>query len=349
MSFNGARTRRLKVQIIFSIFLAAGLVCPLAAQDIHFSQFHITQLYFNPASTGMNGADFRLVNLYRNQWRQLGVPYNTLFLAAEKRSRFVGRDLGLGAMIIHDESSSLYLTSDKFYISLSHAFYYRRHRIVAGLQPGYVRKHYNSDRLTFAAQFDPSNSEFNSGLPSNENFLEQDLQYFDLNAGILWQARIQELKPSAGFSVHHVNRPVESFYGNNDSLRLPVKFAVNAAIEIPVRDRISLTPGFVYTHTQSASEFMLGVLGTYFPENQNIPVKRIFAISNYRIHPFRTLDALILGGGLQFNQFQMLFSYDMNVSSLRRATHLRGGFEISIVYLRLSRSTSDTPEPCFML
>ena len=55
------------------------ILCPtiLYGQDIHFSQFFSSPATLNPASTGVNVTDFRVVYNFKNQWKSIANPYKT--------------------------------------------------------------------------------------------------------------------------------------------------------------------------------------------------------------------------------------------------------------------------------
>src|SRR5437764_470156 len=53
------------------------------AQDIHFSQFFETPMFRNPALAGIFSGDMRLNLVYRNQWQNLIVPYQTGLFSSE--------------------------------------------------------------------------------------------------------------------------------------------------------------------------------------------------------------------------------------------------------------------------
>ena len=85
----------------------------LQAQDIHFSQFYAAPLLINPANTGMSGEDIRIANIYRNQWSNIGVPYETFSTSVDKKTIISGHTVGLGGFILHDQSSALSLSANE--------------------------------------------------------------------------------------------------------------------------------------------------------------------------------------------------------------------------------------------
>lgn len=338
---------RLNVRIILFVSLFF-LSVYASAQDIHFSQLQTVPLHINPAATGIMESTLRVADNYRNQWRQIDFPYVTNYLSVDGKMKILGQPFGMGTSFLHDQSSNMYLTADKLYFSLSYSSYFRNNQFVIGLQPGWVVKSLDSRSISFGSQFDPDQESYDPNLPSGEALLGEKMNYFDMNVGLLWRSKINRLFPVAGISVHHINRPVESFYDSNDSTRLPMKFSVHGSMKIPIGEKFGLLPLFLYSSTTGSSEFLGGLIASYYPNNPILAVKKLFGMAEFRIDPFQTVDALILGGGLGFDAFDLCISYDMTISSLSRATRFQRAFELSLIYnLNRQKTTSET-EPCFM-
>jgi type IX secretion system PorP/SprF family membrane protein len=340
--------KRLNV-LIFVVAFTFSFHHKSVAQDIHFSQQQSVPLSVNPSVTGVLESDIRLTNDYRNQWHKIDYPFHTLYLAIDGKIRSFGRLWGLGAMLIHDQSSSLYFTSEKLYFSVSHSFFYRNNQFVIGIQPGIVLKYYNSNNITFGSQFDSDAETFNPALPSNEDLLNDRINYFELNAGGIWRARIQKLFITSGISLAHINRPVESFFHDNDSVRVPLRFTFHGDVVFPVTEKIDLTPMLLFSTMKGANEFVGSIATAYYPRRSDLLVKKVYAISGFRINPVRTIDALILGGGTRVGSLDLCITYDINVSSLRNASNYQGAFEISLMLNINKRRSTESTEPCIML
>ena len=68
----------------FCAFLAVLLLAFIGqAQDIHWSQFNDNPVFQNPGNTGNFNGDVRFVGNFRDQWRAVSVPYQTLSLSGE--------------------------------------------------------------------------------------------------------------------------------------------------------------------------------------------------------------------------------------------------------------------------
>jgi type IX secretion system PorP/SprF family membrane protein len=347
MHLNKKQLIALKV-VNLILFLIICKNAVIFAQDIHFSQFQSTPLFINAANTGTSSADFRFTNDYRSQWRQIDVPYRTLMLAGDGRFSFFNRLSGIGALIMHDESLSNYFTTDKIFLSFSHSVFYKNNRFVVGIQPGIVLKNLSNEGVTFGNQFDSDNEVFNPFLPSSENSLYNDLRYFDLNVGFLWQSRIKTIVPSLGLGINHINRPVESFFANEEEDPLPLKYTFHGNIFIPLSNKYAIVPQVLYSFTSGGREFIGGTIINYYPYMKGLGLNKIYALSTFRINPVRNFDAIIMGVGAEVAAFDVCFSYDVNVSTLRKVSRFQGAYEISLIF-SMKRKPKINPEPCFML
>lgn len=318
------------------------------AQDIHFSQIQTVQQQLNPASTGVMTPQMRFTANYRNQWRHLGFPFVSNYLSMEGKTRLFGRPAGMGALYLHDRSSGGYLNADEIYFSLSHSFYYRNNQLVIGLQPGLVIKSLDMNSITFGSQFNPDLQQYDPNLPSGEKYLNENLRHFDLNAGILWRSKIKTIFYTAGFSVSHVTRPSESFYNKLITPRQPLKFTLHGDMKIPLGDRYSIGPQFMYSSTSGTREFIGGAVGSFYPHDNSMGIHKIYSLLMIRINPPENVDAMIIGAGTYYHSLDLCLSYDLTVSALRKAPQVQGAFELSLIYnLTWQKPESDNP-PCFM-
>jgi type IX secretion system PorP/SprF family membrane protein len=337
---------KIAIIVIGSGFFLAG---EIRAQDIHYTQIQAAPLLLNPATTGVSDYDFRLVNNYRNQWRNIEKSYNTYSLSADQRI-FIGKQpLGVGACMVHDMSMGNQLIADKFYACLSFSRFFRNHQFVLGVQPGVVFRHFNQKNTTFNSQFNSIDEKFSTAYPSYENLLADKLSYFDFNAGLLWRARIRNYQLASGFTVCHLNRPVESFTKIEGDDHLPLRYNLQANLLIPLTRRVDAVPMILYSQTSNAHELVGGSLFGYAFTDPVVAVKSVYALALLRINTFTNFDALMVGAGLRILKFDLCISYDMNLSALRKATNFYGAFEISLIYRNINARSKEPVRPCYML
>ncbi len=333
--------------LAFIVIFIQGL--NLRAQDIHFSQFYASPLLTNPAYTGMLGGNIRIANIYRNQWAKVGVPFETFSTSLDKKLIISGQSFGIGGFVLHDQSSSFNLSANEFMLSLSYSKIIFNQQFTFGLQPGIVYKSFDLTGMTFNTQFSPSNQLFDATLPSLETGLDDRLNYFDLNAGILWRTLIHNIMTSAGISVSHLNTPVQKFSTSSIGIQLPMRLNFNSEVLVPVNSKINLEPAVYYSYTPGAHEFLLGSAGDYAIPWLNIPVKKLFAVTMFRLNPMRDIDAIIFGGGAEFLNFNLGLTYDFNISPLHRATNFNGAFEISFIYKGRNDAKKSSSQPCYIM
>ncbi len=318
----------------------------IQAQDIHFSQFYATPLLTNAANTGLSGEQIRFANCYRNQWSAIGIPFNTFYTSLDKKISIAGEPVGIGGLVIHDQTSVFNMSADEFMVSFSYSKIIHNQQFSVGLQPGFVLKSYNAKGLTFGSQFDLFSQVFNTNLPSSEYGLTGNLHYFDLNAGIFWRTMVHNIMPSAGFSISHINRPVVSFSNSSAGFHLPMKFTFTSQVIVPLNSMFDVTPCLLYGFTPGAHEFLLGSSGGYTMDNTILQVKKISAIAMFRLNPIRDIDAFILGCGINFAALNIGISYDINVSPLATAGNFNGAFEVSLIYTGSNHPVKFVKEPC---
>jgi hypothetical protein len=130
---------------------------------------------------------------------------------------------------------------------------------------------------------------------------------------------------NAGYSVHHVNRPVESFFSaSTDSNRLAMRHIgfINALLK--VNDRVIINPNIYYTNQAKASEMVFGLNANF--NLTEAGEKQLIAGVYYRAG-----DAVIPMIGFEMNHIRFTFSYDATLSSLRNFNNMQGASEFNVM------------------
>jgi type IX secretion system PorP/SprF family membrane protein len=300
------------------------------AQDLHFSQFFNSPLTTNPANTGfIPDADYRLGAHYRNQWSSImAAPYRTMSIYADAqvfRDRLENGWLGLGAVILSDQAGSGGLRSTKVYGSVAyHQMLGLSSLLSAGFNVGWANKRIDQSKLTFPDQFD--GKFFDGTLGTSVQLASNNVSYFDMQAGINYAYFPNEnTYINAGYSIHHVNQPVETFFDRGlDSNRIPMRHIgfINAMLK--VNDRVIVNPNIYYTNMARSSSFMLGLNANYnLSENGSM---QLIGGAYYRFK-----DAAILMAGFEVKNIRFLFSYDVTTSGLRGFNNGNGAQEFNLM------------------
>ena len=313
------------------------LICLIAvkvtnAQDPHFSQFFSSPLTLNPAYTGKFDGTIRIAGNYRNQWPTINNAYNTQTASVDFRilKNTIGENdiLGLGFYALADNSANSAVKLN--YFSGSVSFHKGLdedglQQIGVGLQGTYANMSINTSVLTFEDQL--TNSGF-TGI-THENFNGQQLSsnYFDVNAGVLYSGSDgNKTNYYLGASMYHFTKPIQKFT-TGDNYFLNPRLTFTAGGSFPVGDNINLHLSGMENIQGGASETVLGgALQFVVNPDQDKPTS-VYAGGWVRIN-----DAIMPYLGLEWNDFRLGASYDINASSLKTASQSQGGMEISLIW-----------------
>jgi type IX secretion system PorP/SprF family membrane protein len=322
--------KHFKIFLLFFFFLFLIGMENSFGQDLHFSQFFNNPLLTNPANTGfIPDADYRLGASYRNQYSNImQVPYKTMSIYGDAqvfRDRIVNGWMGFGGAILRDVAGSGSLTSTKIYGSVAyHQLLGASSLLTAGFNLGWANKRIDQNKLTFPDQFD--GQFFDATLPTSVQLLNNSVSYFDMQAGINYAYfPTKDIFINAGYSIHHVNRPKETFFEEDENSRLSMRHIgfINAIIKL--NDQVIINPAAYYTNEASASELMAGMSAAYNLSGHGS--KQIIGGLFYRYG-----DALIPMVGLEINHVRFTFSYDVTTSSLKNYNNSFGADEFNVMY-----------------
>lgn len=293
----------------------------LSAQDPHFSQYDALPIMLNPANTAMGDVtEMRIGLQYRSQWASMGS--NFLTTAATFELPFQDR-FGIGASIMAYNAADVY-SSINFMVSGSYLISdpsQRNFQLSTGLQIGFLYNRLNMEELLFENQFDGMN--FDPDMPNGE-FLDRRSTFNpDASIGLNYvntNGR-KTLNPHGGFSVFHVTHPRENFGGEKS--RKPLRYVVHGGMRINLNRDTYINPKVLYMRQRNAQEITFGMMA-------NIELRQPYSLVAGAF--YRNADAVIIQAGVQHNKNLYRISYDINTSSLSKATNNKGAIEISILY-----------------
>ena len=306
------------------------LITCLCSQDLHFSQFFNNPLVTNPANTGfIPDADYRIGASYRNQYSSImAVPYKTISIYGDAqvfRNKLENGWLGLGGVILRDVAGSGSLTSTKVYGSIAyHQMLGNSSLLTAGFNVGWANKRIDQTKLKFPDQFD--GKFFDSNRPTSVALTNNNVSYLDIQAGLNYAYfPTDNIYLNAGYSIQHVNRPLESFLdASADTTRIAMRHIgfLNAIVKL--NDNIIINPNAYYTTQAKASELVLGLNGAYNLSGDG--EKQLIGGLYYRLG-----DAVIPMIGFELKNVRFTFSYDVTTSSLNKFNGYRGASEFNIL------------------
>lgn len=329
-----------KTIFLFIIIAGFGLV---RSQDFHFSFFNTTSLNLNPANTGAFSGDQRGLVVYRNQWRSVTEPYLTYYgsfdMGIAKKTAQTGF-LAIGGTIVSDRAGTSQYKTLKATLSLAYHVILSMNSILsAGLNGSFMQQSFDQTGLFWHNQF--VGNGFDASLPSGENIISERRSMGDVSAGLLYSFVSNEtsmasndgIKFNIGAAYHHINRPKVDFTGE-ELKRLYSKLLFHARGQIGLfYTNTALVPEVLTAFQGPARMITLGLGGRFMLKEQS------------RYTGFVKESALTLGGyfrvGDAVNPYLMFevgsvafgLVYDINVSSLAKASNGRGAFEFFLQYI----------------
>lgn len=319
-----------KIKYILLITYNILLVTFLHGQDLHFSQFFNSPLTTNPANTGfIPDADYRIGAHYRNQYSSImAVPYKTISIYGDAqvfRNKFDNGWLGLGAVILRDVAGSGSLTSTKAYASIAyHQMLGNSSLLTAGFNVGWANKRIDQTKLKFPDQFD--GKFFDANIPTGVIFSNNNVSYFDVQVGMNYAYfPTENVYLNAGYSIHHVNKPLESFINSSsDTITVAMRHIGFLNAILKVNENIIINPNAYFTTQAKASELVVGMNAAYNLSGDG--EKQLLGGLYYRLG-----DAIIPMVGFELKNVRFMFSYDVTTSSLNKFNGYRGASEFNVM------------------
>lgn len=332
------------VSILFSWIFAmalsalAGTAC---AQDYNWSQPFAAPLLLNPAEAGAEGG-MRAALKYKKAWPEFSAPFKTVALGFDmalsgKSKNKNGRDntWGFGISLLNDRAGDPQLTTNAAAV---HAAYNLRinetGRIGAGFSVGYDQRSTNIEDGRWASQY--NGYFYDPGIISGESFGQEREAHLEIGTGIRYQYLKQpdrtggpiRLKVDAGLSGQHLGR---IRMGKSDFLtgNMTPLFTGYVRSEFPIGKSTALTPAAAIFQAAGAFEIVAGggvkqllVYGESF-------IRQIHQSSAELALFYRVDRAFILQGQLNWGEYGLGLSYDLDVSDLEEYSSGRGGFELT--------------------
>lgn len=299
------------------------------AQDIHLSMWDLSPLNLNPGNTGQFDGDYRFNANHRNQWSSVTVPFTTYAISADARNILGHKPYSAGIQINQDRAGDGKFNT--FQVNLNGAYAHSikgdsLHQLSLGIAFGMTNKNLSYDPLQFDAQYD--GFQYVSSLSNQESFERASRTYVNAGLGLAYFKQIDKRKLiRGGVSAFNLLRPKQSFFNDND-VRLDVRYNLRLMAEWKVADQWDVMP-----------TFLLSIQGKYRELNIGSNVRYVLTdfMGMYRAvwggMFYRNKDATFISLGLDYDAWKVGLNYDLNVSTLRPASNLRGGFEIAVQYI----------------
>lgn len=323
------------------IILCLALQTAAFGQDLHYSQFYLNPIQLNPAATGMFKGDLRAAALYRSQWRQVPVAYQTYTGAFDwKAMQKAHNQLSVGFLLQNDEAGDAGLSWLQLgaTVAVAHSLG-EKQAISAGFGLGFVQRGFSINGLTFKNQW--GGDAFDPNLPTNEHFNQSSGLAPSLSAGLHWQFAQTDSRSRIDVSsgIVHLNKPVVSLGDFDNYLSRRISFFANGIWQVHSLYDVAFFSSWQKMGTAQELLFGGGIRRILTSGLANETVLQLSMA-------YRQGDAIIPAIQLERNSWTVGISYDVNVSAFDAATHGRGGIEIAVNWRRIPVPIIKTVKSC---
>jgi type IX secretion system PorP/SprF family membrane protein len=296
------------------------------AQDIHWSQFDMNPVFQNPGNVGTFDGDMRFHGNYRDQWRSVTVPFQTLSLSGEVKNIY--KNLSIGGFLFHDVVGDGKFRTVEFMPMASYAIKLTpdsMHVLRPAIQVGVNYRQFNSDAFTFDSQW--NGVFFDQNLPTNEAFQTERKGNATIGIGAVYQYNVDPRNQlTAGIGWFNINRPNQGFFGEeilrDQRLNLFARWQREIGFDWDIIPSMQLNVQGTYR------EIILGAQAKYTLVDRMGEYRAVYAGGF-----LRSGDAGILMVGMDVQNWRGGISYDLNFSKLYVASRGRGGLELSVRYI----------------
>jgi type IX secretion system PorP/SprF family membrane protein len=338
----------------FTISVSAMAQSQGGASDPHFSQFYAAPMLLNPAMTGAFSCNVRVSAIYRSQWGSVltgeAVPmFSTPSISLDFRTNrgfMQGDAFGFGAYFMNDKAGESKFQTNQFGLSIAyHKSLDRRneHFLSLGFTSALWQRSIDYTGLQFPDQnngglFDPLK-------PNGEYLVNNNFLFWDVSTGLMYTGKFGRKGRASGYlgvAASHLNRPNESFLGDN-SVRLPMKFTVHGGYRFPLTKRFDAQPKFIFMNQGVSNELDFGSdIRILFEEREregnNFRFGAMFRMvggdTKAAWHDDQlNAEAVIINAGVEWNHINFSAAYDINVSQLVKGSQSQGAFELAASYV----------------
>lgn len=297
------------------------------SQDIHWSQFNANPVFQNPGNAGHFNGDVRFVGNYRDQWRAVSTPFQTLSLSVDGKP-YNYRNLGIGGLFFHDISGDGTFRTIELQANISYILRLTKdssHIIRPGVNFGMNHRQVNWNALSFGNQF--NGITYDPSLPTNELYSTDRKTNFSAGVGAIYEFNIDKRKQlTAGISAYNLNRPNQGFYFSKVKRDIRTNVFVKGAY--PLGFDFDLLPSMQLNIQGKYREYVVGSSLKYTLINRMGEYRAVYAGLWYR-----NKDAGFISIGMDYQNWFVGLSYDVNFSTLVKASNARGGIEVAVRYI----------------
>jgi len=304
------------------------------AQDLHHTQFYTSPLNLNPGLTGVFNADYRAALNLRSQWSVNDlVKYQTVAFNGDMKFTPRNPDArgfwAAGLLFNYDQAGDSRL--NLAHLGLAGSYTYaltRNHLLTLGGIVGYAQRRFHTEDLMWDDNWDGNGFDPNAVI--TEDLSNTSNGFLDLSAGVNY--RFQKSNRSymnLGVGMFHLNEPEQQFFTQSSTEVLPSRLAISMSSSIRLLPILDLMLHGLIQYQGDYEELNLGGYGRiHINRDRGKEFALLLGLGG------RLNDAWAPKIAVQYRNWHVGVSYDVNQSDFNLSTRKRGGPEISVIYYR---------------
>ncbi|MEI6433273.1 MAG: PorP/SprF family type IX secretion system membrane protein [Bacteroidota bacterium] len=324
-----------QIILVLSMFMfVSGSYC----QDMNYSQYFSTPIYYNPAFTGINSG-VRARFLFRDQWPSLPSPFKSYYFSADLGDRNLPGSGGIGLMINQDTPGAGLIKNFGASLTIGVRIAINEFMVSqVGIKAGIMQRTVNWGDLVFTDQLSSKYGNIfqTQFIPPDQS--KRTVPDFGVGGVLQFMNPAGNINGNVGFAVDHIFQPDVSFLSTGSS-QYPRKYVGQFDLVISTGagsssssmmrasdEPLKLNIGGIYQNQASLNSLQLGL---------NLLKYNVYLGAWYKTTMTGTVNtAIALVAGYRYNFYddmniKFMYSYDLQVSGALQGTG--GAHEISLI------------------
>lgn len=327
---------RYKIPIL-AVLCLFGIMPGSFSQDMNYSQYFSSPIYYNPSYTGIN-TGVRARFLYRNQWPSLPISFKSYYFSADLGDRNLPGSGGIGIMINQDTPGVGLINNFGAALTIGVRIPITSFMVTQfGVKAGIMQRRVNWDDLVFANQLDPKYGNVYLSTFTPPDASKRVVPDFGVGGVLQFINPGGNISGNVGLAVDHLFKPDVSFLSTGSSPyprkwvgQFDVIIATGAgsssmmsrSFDEPLRVNI----GGIYQNQANLNSLQVGL---------NLLKYNIYVGAWYKSTMTGVVNsAMALVAGYKYNFYddmnlKFMYSYDLQISGALQGTG--GAHEISLI------------------
>ncbi len=325
------------ISSILVVLSLLGIVQHAFSQDMNYSQYFSTPIYYNPAFTGIN-TGVRARFLYRNQWPSLPISFKSYYFSADLGDRSLPGSGGIGLQINQDTPGVGLINNLGAALTVGVRIpitSFMASQI--GIKAGIMQRRINWDDLVYSNNLDPRYGNIYPSMVPSPEANKRVVPDFGIGGVLQFINPEGNINGNIGFAVDHIFQPDVSFLSNGSSPyprkwvgQFDVVFATgpggSSRMSRSSDDPLKINIGAIYQNQANQNSLQAGLNMLKY----NIYVGGWFKTTMTGI--VNSSIALVAGYKYAFYEdmnIKFMYSYDLQISGALQGTG--GAHEISLI------------------